>query len=301
MSTKIIQEITRVVGEASVKQQEQLAPYTSVKIGGVAEYYVTVSSLEVLIALQKIGMQNNLPLFVTGSGTSVIFPDEGIKGIVVKNNCRSFHIHNEAKEYSDLLVESGSLTNQVVKYTVDTNIVGIEESYGLPGTIGGAVCMNAMLPASGHHITDALHSATILTKRGEIKEVPSSFFTFGLNKSSLQVSGDILLSVVFRLKKSEDSHSISQRANDALTYRMQTQPKIRPRGYTYRNIPFEYKEAVPFSSGDLRYESSNIRYILNTGESTAADVALLSGKMSDFLTSQNEGEAYTIMITGGSK
>jgi len=306
----LTQEFSTLVGQENVKENEMLSPHTSIKIGGQVPLIVNVNTIDALTTCLEISHRYNLLVIMLGSGTSFVGPTQGMNAVVVKNNCRAFQILSETNEYTDIIVESGALTNQVVKFSIDHSLSGLEYSFELPGTIGGALCMNAMLPKYDHKTSDALYKATILTQQGEKKDVDRDYFQYGLNKSSIQESHDVILSAVFRLKR-DDQTQIKQRGDDAISYRVATQPKGPFVGYTYRNLPlpfvdgkdvveenFAQKEETEFVNGDVRLHQGNPRYIININSGTDVEIAALSEKVNHFLTEDLKTEAYTILVTG---
>lgn len=282
-----------------IKQNEQMSMHTSVKIGGPAEYYVAVDKIDYLIKAVKIGRELGLRVFVFGGGSNIIVSDSGIKGLVIKNNCRKFDIasmkgtiKSGAMDVSYALVsaEAGVLMNQLVRFTIEQGLSGLEYSLGLPGTVGGAVAMNANYPKRNVFVGDAVHRVLVLREDNEVLELDRDALGFSSGRSALQDTENIILSVIFRLTPS-DKTVLWERGTEAVTYRNETGPKGVTSGCTFRNIGLSSAMRIPTPGhttspdylieraglkgkrvGDAVVSESNPNYILNMGQATAHDV-----------------------------
>lgn len=307
MDTKL-QELEKVLGANRVRVDEPMSAHTTFKIGGPAEYYVEVEKPEDLVKAVTVARKLGLPIFIVGGGSNVIIADHGIKGLVIKNNCRRFEIasmagkvRNQKIDVDKALVyaESGVIMNQLVRFTIDAGLGGLEYQLGLPGTVGGGVYMNSNFPRKGVYVGDCLYKATVLAKDGQTKEVDNAYFRFGYDKSILQETHEIVLSVIFKLAKS-DKKILWERGMEALTYRNSTQPKGASAGCTFRNISVVEAISVPTPEritsagylidkaglkgkriGDAMISDLHANFILNMGQAKAEDVVGLVTLMKD--------------------
>lgn len=282
-------------GENKGKADEPITPYVAFKQATSASYFLDVDTVDALINAVTLARQASLPVRVFGGGTNLLITDDGFPGLLIKNNCRKFDMltmkgsmqgGQMLVEYALLQAEAGAITNQVVRYCIEQRYSGLEYQLGLPGTIGGAVYMNANYPKKDVRFGESVHSAKVLTKDGEVKEVDSEYFQFGFNTSSLMENGDVLLSVVFKVTPLEKS-VLWERGTEAATYRIETQPKGQY-GMTLRNIG-AVEETDPVRPADLVVSTGlpgrkvggamisevNPLYIVNTGEAKASDVIQL--------------------------
>jgi UDP-N-acetylmuramate dehydrogenase len=281
---------------------EPMSEHTAFKAGGNAMYYVAVQTIDQLIKAIKTAREYSVPVVILGSGTNALFPEEGFAGLVIKNNCRKFEMlsmkGNIVKRemqvsFTLMQAESGAITNLLVKSVVQQGFGGIEFALGLPGTIGGAVAVNANYPKENRLIGEAVYAGKILTAQNEVKDVDAAYFRFGFDDSALLHTGDILLSVIFKLVPT-DKTELLERANEAATYRIDSQPKNITTGMTFRNIDIKkiYKQnELPFGNlptllleksglvglkvGNVGLSEINPRYIINKGGGTADAVAIL--------------------------
>lgn len=299
MNENILQELQKVFGGQRVRVNEPMSAHTTFKIGGSAEYYLEVEKIEDLIKAVNLARKVGLLVFVLGGGSNIIVSDEGMKGLVVKNNCRRFEVLGIAGKVREKKVgvdsalvyaESGVILNQLVRFTIEQGLSGLEYQLGLPGTVGGAVFMNSNFPQKGVYVGDCVYSAKLLAGDGHVKEVTHDYFKFAYDKSSLQETQEIVLSVVFTLK-AEDRKLLWERGMEALTYRNETQPKGASAGCTFRNISLVEAMQIPTPNGvtsagylidkaglkgmrvgDAMISDKHANFILNMGGARASDV-----------------------------
>lgn len=321
---KILIELEKALGKGRVRLDEPMSAHTTFKIGGPAQYYIEVEKLDNLVKAVVAARKLGLPTFVFGGGSNVIIADHGMKGLVIKNNCRRFEIaslagkvKNSAKggpapaspagrsgwhidvDKALVYAESGVIINQLVRFTIDQGLGGLEYQLGLPGTIGGALYMNSNFPRKGVYVGDCVYKARLLTKDSQVKEVDQGYFHFGYDKSILQETGEFALSVIFKLEKA-DKKGLWERGMEALSYRNETQPKGASAGCTFRNISVVEAISIPTPDritsagylvdkaglkgkriGDAMISDVHANFILNMGNARAEDVVDLVNLMKD--------------------
>ncbi|GDX61876.1 UDP-N-acetylenolpyruvoylglucosamine reductase [Candidatus Levyibacteriota bacterium] len=262
---KLIKEF----GETNLKINEPMNEHTSFKIGGSAQYYLTVDKIEDLIKAVVVANDLSIPYLIIGGGTNMIVSDNGIKGLVIKNNCRAFKvidkkeiIENQEIDESEIFIytESGAIMNLLVRFAIDQGLSGLEYQLGLPGTIGGGIYMNSNFAGKQVFVGNNVYSATLLTKSGKLKEVNDSYFNFSYDRSILQDTHETILSLVLRFIP-EDKNILLERAMGALEYRRLRMPKEISTGFTYRNISIN-QSPRDMSSNDIK---SAINYIEEAG------------------------------------
>lgn len=298
----VLQKLQAIFGENRIRIDEPMNAHTTFKIGGNAQYYLEVSEIEDIVSAVKFARENKIPFFILGGGSNIIVSDEGIDGIVIKNNCRKFEIIGMKGRITDrkvgfdkafLFAESGVIMNQLVRFAVENGLSGLEYQLGLPGTVGGAMYMNSNYPKRSMRVGNSVHRAKLLMESGEIQEVDNSYFKFDNNNTYLQKTKDVVLSVIFQMESAEKS-VLWERATEALNYRTTTQPKGASAGYTFRNISVVDAIRIPTpehtTSAEYLLEKARLKgkrvggamisdlnpnYILNTGNATSSDVHAL--------------------------
>lgn len=298
-------QLTEALGEGRVRRDEPLARYTTFKVGGPADLFYEAKTADELVQAVQAARRFAIPLFVLGGGTNILIGDKGIRGLVVKNMTGGIAIRGmkggqSATGASGLVyveADSGVILNKLVRFTVEEGLAGLEMHLGLPGTVGGAVYMNSKWTKPAGYVGDVVHQATILTPQGELVVVPQSYFQFAYDTSSIQKTGDILISVVFALRRDTKEH-LWQIANESIAYRRETQPQgIASAGCAFRNISeadalaaatpnhttsagflVDHAGMKGAHMGGAQISPIHANFIFNTGKATAADVVALIEK-----------------------
>lgn len=288
------------LGNGRIKQNEPLGKYTTLRIGGPAEYFYAAQTSNEVIKAVKAAEEAKIPYYILGGGTNVLISDVGLSGLVIRNESSSIKIvkrlgkiKNGVVQVEQALVEvdTGTLINQLVRYTCDEGLEGLERHLGLPGTVGGALFMNSKWTKPINYVGDVLYQARILGKDGEIKVVGKDYFHFGYDQSILQKTHETVLSAAFLLKKTEGKE-LWERANTSMEYRKTTQPMgVATAGCTFRNIPLSdaLRIGTPnrttsagylvdqvglkdFRVGNAQFSGKHANFIINLGGATARDV-----------------------------
>lgn len=289
-----------------VKEQVELAPYTTYKIGGPADLFVEALRTKELIAAVGAARVCNIPFFLLGGGSNILVGDKGFRGLVIKNATQELAICGMkgvvTKGVSDgsVYVEaaSGVPFNTLVRYTIEEGLQGLEMHLGLPGSVGGAVFMNSKWTHPPAFVGDVVHQAMVLTPTGETKAVSKQYFHFSYGSSAVQKSGDIVLSVIFALKRS-NKETLWNTANSSIAYRKDTQPQgEKTAGCVFKNITLV--EAVAAGTpnhttsagylidkaggkslrvGDAAVSPIHANFIVNTGKATSRDMVQLIDEM----------------------
>ncbi len=249
-----------------------LAPVTWFRVGGPAEALVKPSSARDLAEFLA-GLPDEIPVVTIGAASNLIVRDGGVQGVVVKL----------ARGFNDILVEgehviagAGSLDITVAEHAAAAGIAGLEFLSGIPGTIGGAVAMNA--GAYGGEIAECLDWAEIVTRAGDIVRLQAASLAFGYRRSALPPGG-----VVVRAQlrgRAGDTASIARRMAEIRASREATQPvRARTGGSTFRNPEtakaWELIDAAGcrgLRRGGAMVSEKHCNFLLNTGDATAADI-----------------------------
>jgi UDP-N-acetylenolpyruvoylglucosamine reductase len=293
------------LGEAlgsRLKTDVVLAPYTTFKIGGPAEYFIEVHSKDELAAAVTAARKAGMPFFVLAGGTNVLIADRGVRGLVIRNQAMKLTVKgirgsiagDRNVRITYLEAESGAPMNQVVRTTCDEGLSGLEMHLGLPGSVGGAVTMNSKWTRPRGYVGDCVHQAEILMPDGNGRIVPAAYFDFAYGSSRVQTNGDVILAVTFALvRKTRDE--VWKTAEESLAYRRQSQPQgVKSAGCAFKNI--DQSEALTAATpggttsagylidhvglkgthvGGAVFSDVHANFIVNTGQATAADVVEL--------------------------
>jgi UDP-N-acetylmuramate dehydrogenase len=193
-----------------------MSSHTSFKIGGPADFFITLKTIDELKQVRKLTCTENIPFLVIGNGSNLLVRDKGIRGIVAKLDFDNLEIlKNKIKVSADYAV------SKLARICAKQKLSGIEFLAGIPGTIGGAVRMNA--GAYGSEIKDVLKTVTVLDENGNINEMKNEDLKLGYRTSIFKNRKDIILSAVLELKE-DDEAKILKRIDEMMNERKAKQP-----------------------------------------------------------------------------
>lgn len=239
--------LTRSFGDR-VRRNAAIAPYTTFRVGGPADWLLDVRSSSELVDAVRIARANGVPVTVLGGGSNVIVGDRGVRGLVLR--VRGGDIALESPDA--LRADAGISMNGLVRWTVARGVAGLETWAGTPGTVGGAIHGNAHF--RGAMIGDLVRAVRVLAPDGETRDVPALDMAFGYDRSRLQESGEWVLSALFRVSEGEVA-SLRETARASLAFRKRTQPLHLPSaGCVFQNPDTERDRlppGMPCSAGAL--------------------------------------------------
>jgi UDP-N-acetylmuramate dehydrogenase len=205
---------------------EPLAEHTVLKISAFAEYYLETDVQDILIKAVSGARKLGLPVYILGSG-SRIETEKEIKGLVIKNLCRRFDkmsVKGTIKkneigvENMQVYAQAGALMNQLVRFTIEEGLSGLEYQLGLPGTVGGAIFTNAKYKPKYLPVNKTLQSVTLLSESGDVQTYNGEVPYFVYTDDVWHESKDIILSAVFKLAPG-DKKMLWERAEEAVRWR----------------------------------------------------------------------------------
>jgi UDP-N-acetylmuramate dehydrogenase len=264
--------------------QHPLAPYTSFRIGGPADALVRVESETALQHVQAIATAQHIPLFLMGGGTNLLIRDRGVRGIVVllQGAFRTYRLEPDtgaASTTAQAHVGVGVSFSRLALQMARQGWSGLEFAYGIPGTLGGAMVMNA-----GTYLGDlsqVLRVARMLDRHGQVQELPVE--TLGLRyRGSSYPAGAILLAATLHLQRGEGP-VIEATMHTSYTQRQRTQPLTLPNaGSIFKNPPGvaagRLIDALGLKGtriGGAEISPLHANFIVNVARATAADVEAL--------------------------
>lgn len=282
---KLQDEIIKLINQKSklkIEEKKELFPYLTLRTRTKAEYYIEVKTREELIAAKKYAMEKNLPFFVLGGGSNLAVTKKTLNGLVVKNSYQKTEVVREGKDSVDFLVSSGYPVSRLVQETVEKGYEGFEYHKGLPGTVGGAIYMNSKWTHPVSYFSDSLLYAHIIDENGNERKVEKSYFQFAYDYSILQKTKELLLEVVFRLKK-VSPELLKKRAEEAFEYRLKTQPFgvassgcfFKNPGRTSAGYLIDKAGLKGYAVGGFVVSDKHANFILNKGNGKPKDLVKL--------------------------
>jgi len=264
--------------EGLVLADELMSRHTSFKIGGPAEVYVTPKNTHQLATVWQACQKAGYPVTVLGGGCNVLVSDQGIKGVVIATGQM-----NEIKTQGTRIVAgSGTSLSKLAEAAYKAGLSGLEFASGIPGTVGGAIYMNA--GAYEYEIKDICEAVTVLLPCGEVKTYKKEALALSYRTSRFQNETAIITEGEFNLTP-KPSEEIRAKMIGLNTRRRSTQPLGDPSaGSTFKRPPIKDKYAARlideaglkgFTIGGAQVSEKHAGFVINTGNATAADVLAL--------------------------
>ena len=272
-----IKEIEKVISKEKIYLNELMSKHTSFKIGGPAECLVKIQTAEELKEILELVSKQNIPLTIIGNGSNILVSDEGIKGLVLKIEIDKFEINPET---AYLKIGSGVKLGFIAQKCLKQQIAGFEFASGIPGTIGGAIRMNA--GAHGKEMKDVVKTITYMDRNGQIHKIQNEEAQFEYRNSMFSHNEYIILEVEMQLEKGS-SEEIQAKMTEYATYRKEKQPIEYPSaGSTFkRGTDFITAKLIDecglkgYQIGGAQISEKHAGFIINKENATAEDVIKL--------------------------
>lgn len=277
MNEEIKQKLCREFVSDRVLLEEPMKRHTTFRIGGPAEVFVMPGNLEEMQRILEICRTEDLPYFILGNGSNLLVSDKGYQGVVVQlyRNFGQIRV-----EDSRIHAQAGALLSGIAAAAREASLTGFEFAGGIPGTLGGAVVMNA--GAYGGEMKDVLKEVTVLTPEGGVLTLQADELHMGYRTSVIKEAGYIVLEAVISLEKG-DQEEIRSRMQELAGMRTSKQPLSYPSaGSTFKRPEGYFAGKLIMDSGLRGYQVGGAQvsekhcgFVINTGNATAKDVTTL--------------------------
>lgn len=266
-------------------RNEPLKKHTSFRIGGPADFFCAPKTIADLKTALVFAEEKKLPIALLGAGTNLLCLDKGFAGLVVK---LAGGLKEIKEDEGNLIVGGGALLSQLISSAANYGLAGLEFLAGIPGTVGGAIVMNA--GAWGEDISSLVESVMILDLKGQEKTFKKNDLAFSYRQSRLQAEKTIVVSATFKLKKSNKS-AVMARLKEFAAKRKNRQPLGIPNaGSIFKNPPgtfagklLEDAGCKGLRVGDAGVSAKHANFIVNLGEAKASEVIKLMTKMQNLV------------------
>lgn len=277
----IIEDLRALTGDNNVIENEPMSKHTTFRIGGKADVFVTPDSDKSLLDCVNYVMNNNIPYYIVGNGSNLLVRDNGFRGVIIQLY----------KGFSDILVKNdvivakaGALLSAVARTALNNSLTGMECLSGIPGTIGGAICMNA--GAYGGEMKDIVVETKVINK-GRFETISNKESEFGYRKSRIMAENMIVTETVIKLEKG-NKEEIEAKMKELMSQRNLKQPVELPSAGSTFKRPEGYFAAKliddcglrGFSVGKAQVSPKHCGFVVNNGGSTAKEVIELMDKVS---------------------
>lgn len=279
---RIMLQLQNIIPQENILEDEPMKKHTSFKIGGNAEFFVKVETLEQLQKILEFTQKNDIQLTVVGNGSNLLVKDSGIRGIVAKISIQGININiNTTDGKVEITVKSGTPIGFLAQKLYQEEITGFEELSGIPGTIGGAVVMNA--GAHGKEMKDIVTEITAIDYEGKIHKFTNKEAEFDYRKSMFSNEKYIIVEAKLELQKGK-KEEIKEKMDTYQQYRKEKQPIEYPSaGSTFkRGEDFITAKLIDelglkgFQVGGAQVSEKHAGFIINKENATADDVLKLT-------------------------
>lgn len=285
MNSEIRKMFCDLLGEDRVFTEEAMSQHTTFKIGGPADYFLMPDKGEDVGRVIKICKEKEIPYFILGNGSNLLVGDGGYRGAVIQiyRNMSSVTV-----EGNEITAQAGALLSAVAAAAKNASLTGFEFAGGIPGTIGGAVVMNA--GAYGGEMKDVLTEVTVMNAEGDIFTLPTEELELGYRTSIIKTAGYIVLEAKIRLKEG-DPEVIRETMKDLTIRRTTKQPLEYPSaGSTFKRPEGYFAGKLIMDSGLAGYQVGGAQvsekhcgFVINAGDATARDVRTLMDNVRDIV------------------
>ncbi|MBP6856603.1 MAG: UDP-N-acetylmuramate dehydrogenase [Candidatus Pacebacteria bacterium] len=276
------------------KKNVSLAAYSTYKIGGFADYFFIAQNQEDLKSAIIYARENNIHYFLLGAGANILFGDKGFRGLVIKNESDNVCFKDEY-----CIAESGATIENLISYSAEKGLSGLENFAGIPSTVGGALWQNLHFLTADRKDTFFIEmlvdSVKILDENNTECVVDRDFFEFGYDFSILHTRNIVVLEVTFKLFQST-KEKIKMQANENIAWRKERQPQldIYPScGSVFKKIEnvgagrlIEKVGLKGHQIGGIKVSEKHANFLVNTGEGKASDVRTLIQKIQNEVKEQ---------------
>ena len=271
---EILNSIREITGEKNASADEVMSAHTTFRVGGPADYFASPSDVDQVAGLIELCRKCEIPYFVLGNGSNLLVSDVGYRGMIINimDNMNGITVDGDV-----ITAQAGAKLVRVSRLARDNSLTGLEFASGIPGTIGGAVYMNA--GAYGGEMKDVVTSVKVMDADGHIYDMSSDELDFSYRHSAVEAEGLIVLEVTMKLAAGVQQDiddrmkelSDSRRTKQPLEYPSAGSTFKRPEGYFAGKLIMD-AGLRGYSVGGAQVSEKHCGFVVNRGGATAADV-----------------------------
>ncbi len=269
--------LTEAAGkEGTVRAAEPMKKHTTFRTGGPAAFFAAPSCVEDILALVRLCREEEMPYYILGNGSNLLVSDKGYGGVMISTE----KLDGCQTDGCRIRAGAGLLLSRIARKALESSLTGFEFAAGIPGTLGGAVVMNA--GAYGGEMKQVLEAVTVLTREGEVKRLPLESLDLGYRKSCIPREGYIVLEGEIRLEPGSP-HDISSKMEELAARRREKQPLEypsagstfkRPEGYFAGKL-IEEAGLRGFSVGGAQVSEKHCGFVINRKDASSEDIITL--------------------------
>ena len=277
MLQEFCQQLKSVITTGTVLTEEPMSRHTSFQIGGPADIFVQPATGDEVRQAICMAKEAKIPFFVVGNGSNLLVSDDGFRGMILQigRNLQEISV-----EGSEIYVQAGALLSRTARIALEHGLTGMEFAAGIPGSLGGAVAMNA--GAYGGEMKDILTEVEVLTPEGEMKVLPLEELDLGYRHSCIFEKNYIVLGARLHLEEG-DKNAIKSRMDELARARREKQPLEfpsagstfkRPEGY-FAGALIQDAGLKGYTVGGAQVSEKHSGFVINRGGATAEEVLFL--------------------------
>lgn len=276
LEKKFVEKVKKLIPEEQCMEAEALSRHTTFRVGGPADLLVR-PSVEEAVALVELCRKEAVPYTIIGNGSNLLVSDKGIRGVVIEFGNKAQKMQWEG---SRLTVQAGAMLSKIAHEAAARGMRGLEFAAGIPGTVGGAVVMNA--GAYGGEIAQVIQEAEVLTKEGTRKKLSKDELELSYRHSIIPERAYVVLGATFLLEKGDqeeivhqmDAYMQSRREKQPLNYPSAGSTFKRPEGYFAGKLIMD-AGLRGYQVGGAQVSEKHCGFVINRGEATAKDILTL--------------------------
>ncbi|MCI9441206.1 MAG: UDP-N-acetylmuramate dehydrogenase [Ruminococcus sp.] len=284
----LYKELCQILGEENVRVSEPMSRHTTFQVGGPADYFVTPKEERQIQDVAAVLQGAGVPFYIMGNGSNLLVGDKGYRGVMIQI-CKKM---NQIEIQDNMIhAQAGALLSKIAAKALTAGLAGFEFASGIPGTLGGAVMMNA--GAYGGEMKQVVTAARVMKISGEMEEVPVGEMGLGYRTSIFSKNGDIVMSADIKLDTG-DVEKIRANMEELKKKRVEKQPLEypsagstfkRPEGYFAGKL-IQDSGLRGFRVGDAQVSEKHCGFVVNRGQATAAEIMDLIEQVSDRVYTQ---------------
>ncbi|MBE6021992.1 MAG: UDP-N-acetylmuramate dehydrogenase [Cellulosilyticum sp.] len=271
---QFVQLLQTKLPENTVFENEMMKDYTTFRIGGKADVVVKPGSYEEVAIAVKLCKENQVPYYILGNGSNLLVADEGYRGVIIQIYNRLDEVKVEGNRVA---AQAGALLSKIATKAMENSLTGLEFAHGIPGTLGGAVVMNA--GAYNGEMKQVLVSCDVLDEEGNILNLTNEQLELGYRTSIIQKKNYIVLGATIALEKG-NQQEIKAYMKELMTRRKEKQPLEKPSAGSTFKRPVGYFAGKLIMDSDLRgykvggamISEKHCGFVVNDGDATCKDV-----------------------------
>lgn len=274
----ILSNLENITSKNNILIDEPLKNHTTFKIGGNADFLVMPETKDEIVTLIKFLKDNNINYFVIGNGSNLLVNDEGFRGVIVKMGTQ---FSNATVSGNKIILDAGITLKKISNILTEESLKGFEELSGIPGSLGGAIYMNA--GAYGREIKDVLYDVTFINKSGEIETLKIEDIEMKYRETLFSKENLVVLGATLILEKG-DKEEISKRVREVTKMRVDKQPLNypsagstfkRPEGHFAGKL-IEDANLKGYTVGGAKISKKHAGFVINYNNATFNDVITLT-------------------------